>query len=66
VSIENQLKLQLIGVCALLGRISSRRTLDREENDSVAQALEDLVALYPDSLEIWNLSNGGYSLEVKR
>lgn len=60
------IKMQYIGAVALLGRLSGQGTLHQEDNDAVAQAMEDLVALYPNDFEIWNTSNGGYSLEPKR
>lgn len=61
-----RVKMQYIGAVALLGRLSGQRTLQREDNESIAQAMEDLCEAYPGAFEIWPTSNGGYSLEPKR
>lgn len=61
---EVLLKMQYIGACALLGRISGSR-LTEDENDCIAQALADCTNLYPDSFTVWETSGGGYSLETK-
>lgn len=59
----NLVKLQYIGACALLARLSSQ-IHNEEDLDSIATALEDCAKLWPDSLEVVG-GTSGYSLEVK-
>lgn len=57
------LRMQYIGACSLLARLSGRRELSEEDRDCIGRALADCVASFPDSFELVDLSNGGYSLE---
>jgi len=57
------MKVQYIGACALLGRISMWRGLSEEDIECIARAMDDCAKLFPGRFEVVRTSGGGYSLE---
>lgn len=56
-----QMRMQYVGACSLLGRLSGR-IKDEDDRDCIARALADCAALLG-SFEVVEASDGGYSLE---
>lgn len=60
-----QLKLNYMGACALLGRLSTRTEITDEDRDCIKLALDDLVKLLPSSAFEVVSAGRGWSLEIK-
>lgn len=56
-----RMRLQYMGVCSLLGRLS-RHVKDRDDRALIKAALEDCAAMFPDGLRVVQTTNG-FALE---
>mgnify|MGYP001558163998 FL=1 len=61
----NDIEIQYIGACALLGRLS-RHIMDAEERDLIKRAMDDCVESFHGRFEVIGTNVGGWSLEPKK
>ncbi len=61
----NDLEIQYIGACALLGRLS-RHITDTEELYLIERAMNDCADSFPGRFEVIGNNVGGWSLEPKK
>jgi hypothetical protein len=59
----NQLQMQYIGACSLLGRLSNRRGLSDDDRDAICRALDDCAQTFKGRFEVVEVGEGGVSLE---
>ena len=60
---DKMIEIHYIGACSLLGRLSQKTYIDREDKVLIRMALDDLVHVLPDRFEVVETSSGGISLE---
>lgn len=61
-----KLRMQYVGACALLGRLSGRFQNNADDMDCIRRAMQDCADRYPESLEVVGCGSGGLSLEPKK
>lgn len=58
----NQVEMQYLGACALLGRLSSQ-IKDPLDRDAIRRCLDDAARAFPGRFEVVKTHNGGMLLE---
>jgi len=63
---QRMIRMQYMGACALLARLSGHVRIDADDMECIHRALVDCAAITADNFEVVRAGGQGWSLEPKR